>query len=160
MLKNRSHESGRSMVEMVGVLAIMGLVTAGAFVLIQSGMASQKRNRLADEIDILVSNARAMTAGSENCDSLPVTPSTFAKTDTSANLAKSILQMTDNVTPLGGNSYYAISRASGTSVKQFKIHVVGLTADECATLGARSFSGGTASCPSSGTTVTITYNKN
>ena len=36
-------ESGRSMIEMVGVLAIMGMLTAGAFVLISLGINRQKQ---------------------------------------------------------------------------------------------------------------------
>ena len=53
-MKNKKHESGRSMVEMVGVLAVMGLITAAAFVLIRSGMASQRRNRAIDDVSTIV----------------------------------------------------------------------------------------------------------
>ena len=52
--QNKKHESGRSMVEMVGVLAVMGLITAAAFVLIRSGMASQRRNRAIDDVSTIV----------------------------------------------------------------------------------------------------------
>lgn len=153
-------ESGRSMVEMIGVLAIMGLVTAGAFVLIQSGLTSQKMARAADEVDVLASNARIMTAGSDYTCSLPATTATATTAD-GGKLAKAILKSTA-VTPLGGT--YAITRSddtkctsSVTTDTQFKIHLVGLSADDCVTMKSRAFSGGTTAC--SGTTLSITYKK-
>ena len=53
--QSKKPESGRSMIEMVGVLAVMGLISAGAFVLLRSGMSSQKRNRIQDEIGNIAS---------------------------------------------------------------------------------------------------------
>lgn len=59
---NKKHETGRSMIEMVGVLAIMGLVTAAAFVLITSAMRSQKISRADDDISALVAGVRLLYA--------------------------------------------------------------------------------------------------
>ena len=56
--QNKKHESGRSMIEMVGVLAVMGLITAAAFVLITSAMRSQKLSRADDDISALAAGVR------------------------------------------------------------------------------------------------------
>ena len=42
-------ESGRSMIEMLGVLAIMGVLTVGAIGLISTAMRTQKRNTVNEE---------------------------------------------------------------------------------------------------------------
>ncbi len=59
---NKKHESGRSMIEMVGVLAVMGLITAGAFVLISNASASQRRNRVIDDVMNIATGVRSLYA--------------------------------------------------------------------------------------------------
>ena len=59
-MKNKKQESGRSMIEMVGVLAVMGLITAAAFVLITSAMRSQKLSRVDDDIAALAAGVRLL----------------------------------------------------------------------------------------------------
>ena len=68
--QNKKHESGRSMIEMVGVLAVMGLITAAAFVLITSAMRSQKLSRADDDISALVAGVRLLYNNSANFDGL------------------------------------------------------------------------------------------
>lgn len=58
--KTKKTESGRSMIEMVGVLAVMGLITAGAFVLISSAMSSQKTSRVDDDVSAIVAGTRLL----------------------------------------------------------------------------------------------------
>ena len=55
-------ESGRSMIEMVGVLAVMGLITAAAFVLITSALKSQKLTRVDDDLSAISSGIRLLYA--------------------------------------------------------------------------------------------------
>ena len=150
----RDHQSGRSMIEMVGVLAVSGLLTAGAFVLIQSGMESQKRSRTADEISSLVQNVRSLTAESDSFSKLPAYSSDGAN---GKNLAKALLKASTAtaVTPFGGTSYYAITRASGTNA-QFIVWVVGT--GDCETMKLRSYSGGSADCDANGA-LKITYSR-
>ncbi|MBR5904453.1 MAG: hypothetical protein IKZ49_02860 [Alphaproteobacteria bacterium] len=51
-------ELGRSMIEMVGVLAIMGLLTAGAFALISYGFGVEKNSRVTDNVTAIVTGIR------------------------------------------------------------------------------------------------------
>jgi len=161
-IEQRRYESGRSMVEMVGVLAITGLITAGAFILIRAGLASQKRSRTADEVATLVAGARALSADSETFANLPAKPRTYAITDGSATLAGALLGSTAAVvTPLDSGSYYSVHRA--TSNTQFNVVLVNIPLTDCTTLASRAWaeSVGSAVCASSAApyTLTITYGK-
>ena len=53
-------ESGRSMIEMLGVLAIMGVITVGAVAMIQAAMRSQRRTTVQDDVAQIVTGVRAL----------------------------------------------------------------------------------------------------
>ena len=53
-------ESGRSMIEMLGVLAIMGVITVGAIEMIQLAMNTQKRNTVNEEVLQIVTQVRSV----------------------------------------------------------------------------------------------------
>lgn len=59
-MKFINQESGRSMIEMLGVLAIMGVITVGAITMISAAMRSQKRNTLQDEVTQVVTGVRTI----------------------------------------------------------------------------------------------------
>lgn len=147
MKNTKKQESGRSMVEMVGVLAIMGLITAAAFVLLSSGYKSQKRSQAADEIDVIVSNVRAMAAQAESKDAKFIAlPSDEEK---GQSLAKALLN-SDGGTPFGG-IYGVLTTDEGKTfnVMMYKI------GDECEAMAGRSYKHGTGKCD--GETVTIQF---
>lgn len=56
-------ESGRSMIEMLGVLAIMGIITVGAVLIIKNAMNIQRRTTVSDEVFQIVTNVRQLLAG-------------------------------------------------------------------------------------------------
>ena len=143
MKQTRRHESGRSMVEMVGVLAVMGLITAGAFVLLRSGMASQRRNRVQDEVANIVSTIRTLSAGSDTFANLASDGATDAKGK--ALLANLRVATT---TPFGGSTYYTI-RYSSSSSSRFTVKLMGIEAADCNALKSSAWSdavSGTATC--------------
>jgi len=53
-------ESGRSMIEMLGVLAIMGVITVGAVGMISTAMRTQKRSTVNDEVIQIVTGVRQL----------------------------------------------------------------------------------------------------
>ena len=63
MLKNE--EAGRSMVEMLGVLAIVGVLSIGGISGYSKAMAKYKVNKTLDQISLLVTNIRS-TFGNQN----------------------------------------------------------------------------------------------
>ena len=143
MKQTKKIESGRSMVEMVGVLAVMGLITAGAFVLMRSGMATQKRNRAQDEVANIVSTIRTLSAGSDTFANL----ATDGASDDAGKTLLGNLRIS-TTTPFGGTSYYTIRYASGTP-NRFTVKLMGLEASDCNALKASAWSdavAGTAAC--------------
>ena len=163
MKKTRKHESGRSMIEIVGVLAITGLLTAGAFVLIQSGMSSQKRNRAADEINTLAQAARAFSAAKGNFYNLPYQSTNQLPTRTTSNdyltpygIAKSFLKNSATA-PLGDSSYYAVSQIGG----KMMIWVIDIPSEDCETMALRAYTNGSGVCQTIGgkKVLQVTYTK-
>ena len=163
MKKHNNRQSGRSMIEMVGVLAVAGLLTAGAFVLVKSGMASQKRNRAADEISTLVQGVSALTAAQGGYSVLrwfddSSVPEKKVANDyvTAYDLARMVLK-TNGTTPLGDDSYYAVSTARGKLI----VWLIGIESEECEAMAVRTYSDGTATCStiSNKKVLKITYSK-
>ena len=129
----KKYESGRSMVEMVGVLAVMGLITAGAFVLMRSGMATQKRNRAQDEIANIVSTIRTLSAGADDFSNLI----DYADDDEKgANLLTSL--HLPRITPFCGDGmkrFYTV-RWYKKYPQQFFVKIVNIDSGDCRALKA------------------------
>lgn len=154
MIKKR--ESGRSMIEMVGVLAIAGLLTAGAFVLVQSGMGSQKRRRALDEINMMAQAVRSLTVESGTFDALPGAAETI-RNHAGHTLAKALLK-NEGTTPFGGDTYYWVTQADAThngewydahnlaypsenNAVLFKVGLANLDYEDCSVLASQSWNG-------------------
>ena len=151
MKNTKKHESGRSMIEMVGVLAIAGLLTAGAFVLIQNGMSSQRRARAADEVSALLASARSLSAESDDFNNIgdhkyltdvtkPLSGGGVTLCGAPSTYARQLLKMSTNVTPFGGDTRYAILGADNYLV----IGIMCMEKDDCEMMARRSFSGSVA----------------
>ena len=149
--QNKKHESGRSMIEMVGVLALMGLLTAVAFLLIQSGMVSQKVARTADEINTLVGNVRGIAAEKGDFSNLPLCSNNNAKKLAAAILDPDTVN-TSIKAPIGGT--YAVCKET-SDLTSFYVYIYSMNADDCSMMEMRSYSGGVAEC--SGRTLKIKY---
>jgi len=66
MRKFLSEQSGRSMIEMLGVLAIIGVLSVGGIAGYSKAMAKYKQNKLGDQISMLVTNIRTLYGNSQN----------------------------------------------------------------------------------------------
>lgn len=111
-------ESGRSMVEMVGVLAIMGLLTAGAFVLISYALNTEKRSRVTDDVTTIVSGVRTLHSGYDDFSNL---------NNSTIFGAMSI----SNKNPYGGIYELAVNPSNA---RQFIVKINGLSKTECEAL--------------------------
>lgn len=60
MKKNYIEQSGRSMIEMLGVLAVIGVLTVGGFSLVSKVSTAHKANVTIDEIGTLANKARTV----------------------------------------------------------------------------------------------------
>ena len=66
MKLNRIEQSGRSMVEMLGVLAIIGVLSVGGIAGYSKAMTKFKINKSMDQISMLVANIRTLFSGQRN----------------------------------------------------------------------------------------------
>lgn len=150
---NKKHESGRSMIEMVGVLAVMGLITAAAFVLITSALRSQRMSRIDDDLSAIASGIRLLYANQNNFDAL----------DGNTNAALNLIGY-DNVTsPYGGKYTVSVTKADADTLNpgtgSFTVSFDADSTTACAALVTRldNVNGGLASC--NGQTVSVNYSK-
>lgn len=70
IMNNTSESSGRSMVEMLGVLAIVGVLSVGGIIGYITASHNLRTNNLKDEISTIVANIRALFFTAENYENL------------------------------------------------------------------------------------------
>ncbi|MBO7097489.1 MAG: hypothetical protein J6W11_02480 [Alphaproteobacteria bacterium] len=68
----KNNQSGRSMVEMLGVLAIIGVLSAGGLAGYSKAMFKHKLNSTMDQLTMLVTNIRTMYGTQDNYNNLSV----------------------------------------------------------------------------------------
>ncbi|MCL1785999.1 MAG: hypothetical protein FWG39_02515 [Alphaproteobacteria bacterium] len=56
-------QSGRSMIEMLGVLAIMGVITVAAIAMVTAAMRSANRSAVQDQVTQIVTGVRSLLGG-------------------------------------------------------------------------------------------------
>jgi len=108
-------ESGRSMVEMLGVLAIMGLITVGAVTMISAAMKSQKRTTVNDEVAQITTGVRQL----------------LGEYDDFSNINNSTIWGAIGMsqkTPYGGNYELAVNPLNS---RQFILSINGLSKSDC-----------------------------
>lgn len=117
-------ESGRSMIEMIGVLAIMGIITAGAFALISTALHTQKRSRVTDDVTTIVSGVRNLLGEYDD----------FSNIDNSTIFGAIAVS---NKNPYGGT--YELS-VNPSNARQFVVKINGLSKSDCEGLITKAWS--------------------
>ena len=151
-----NHESGRSMIEMLGVLAIMGVITVAAITMISTAMRMQKRNAVNDEVIQMVTNVRQLLGEYDDFSNI-----------NNATIFGAIGMSNKN--PYGGE--YTLS-VDPSNPRQFIVSIGGLSQSDCQYFVTKAWtgsvgvdvsggrtSGATGNCNHSGTqnVVQITY---
>lgn len=108
-------ETGRSMIEMLGVLAIMGVITVAAVEMIGAAMRSQKRTTVQDEVAQLVTGVRQLFGEYDDFSGID-NNTTFAAIGISSK------------NPYGGK--YELT-ANASDRRQFIVTITGLNASDC-----------------------------
>lgn len=140
-------ESGRSMVEMLGVLAIMGIITVGAISMISYAMRMQKQSTVNDDVYQLVLGVRQLLGEYDD----------YTRIDNSTIFTA--LAMSDK-NPYGGSYKVAVNPSN---TRQFIVTIDGLSDAECKALVTKgwtdSVGGATGNCVSMGrdNSVSIIY---
>ena len=142
-----SNQSGRSMIEMLGVLAIIGVLSVGGISGYSKAMAKYKTNKTLDQLSLLITNIRTLYANQVNYDGLNVASAIdfelvsqdMVKTTTAAGDGGGSTQSLIN--PYGGN----VSVAAATDPSEFEITYEGIDRQACITIVTSDWGGSASS---------------
>ncbi|MDR2413199.1 MAG: hypothetical protein LBD50_03235 [Rickettsiales bacterium] len=114
-IENTKAQSGRSMIEMLGVLAIMGIITVGAVTMISAAMRSQKRTTVNDEVAQIVTGVRQLLGEYDDFSNI-----------NDSTIFGAIGMSHKN--PYGGNYELAVNPSNS---RQFILSIKGLSKSDC-----------------------------
>ena len=137
-LFNKIEQSGRSMIEMLGVLAIIGVLSVGGISGYSKAMAKFKLTKAQDQLAMILINIRTAFAGSANYEGLT------NATAVSLNIVPSDMLPggvgnTSGVTSTSGilNAFSgAVTIATEASNQHFTVKFDGLSREACSTLAS------------------------
>ncbi len=123
-MKNmHSQETGRSMVEMLGVLAIVGVLSVGGIAGYSQAMSKFKVTKAMDQVQTIITNIRTLYASQRTYTALLAT-----QAQALGILTEESVSGTKGLNPFGGTIEFGV----GTGNRSFKIKYTGLTPEACA----------------------------
>ncbi len=133
-----SQESGRSMIEMLGVLAIVGVLSVGGIAGYTQAMNKFKVTKATDQIQTLFQNIRTLTASQRNMD-LVNTPTLMHKLGalTDEMCQTSTCTSSNMVNPYGGS--ILMGTYDGSAKKKIYITYNDLPSSACVSLATQSW---------------------
>ena len=138
------NENGRSMVEMLGVLAIIGVLSVGGIAGYSKAMNKYKINKTTDQVSMLVANLRTLFSSQGNYDGL--TNAKAKKFGVVPNDMYTSVSNTDITNAFGGQVYIAASGGRAENDNEaFVIVYSGLTSEACVTIATGDWGSGQAS---------------
>ena len=130
-----SQESGRSMIEMLGVLAIIGVLSVGGIAGYSMAMAKFKTTKAVDQIQTITTNVRTLLAGQRRWPSVTTAAQWY-------NLGVLTDDSWDGKT--GINTYggeLAISTDGDQNKRTFTVTIKAIPQDACVKIGASDWGG-------------------
>ena len=125
MTMKHTHEAGRSMIEMLGVLAIIGVLSVGGIAGYSQAMSKYKVTKTTDQIQTMVTNIRTLFAGQRTYTGLE-TPKTAYTMGIFTD------ETYDSTNSVGSNAYGgAITLTTADSAHQFVITYENIPNDAC-----------------------------
>ena len=135
----RVNESGRSMIEMLGVLAIIGVLSVGGIAGYSKAMNKFKTNKVADQVSMIVTNIRTLYAQQ----------TTYAGLNNDTAIAMGVLpdelgtSGSTLTNPFNGSVIVNSAFAGGSfSDTAFAITYSGLSREACVTLATNDWGSG------------------
>ncbi len=124
MKKLHSQESGRSMVEMLGVLAIVGVLSVGGIAGYSQAMSKFKITKAMDQVQTIITNMRTLYASSRTYSTLTASAaySVGLLTDETYNEGE-----TAGLNPFGGEINFGV----GANNRSFTVEYTGITPEAC-----------------------------
>lgn len=139
----RINESGRSMIEMLGVLAIIGVLSVGGIAGYTKAMNKYRTNKVVDQVTMIVTNLRTLYAMQRNYDGLDqdiaidmgVIPDELGTTSTAL----------ESGNPYGGAVLIRAAKQSSADTdgnKAFEVAFNGLSKEACVALATGDWGSG------------------
>ena len=122
-----SNESGRSMVEMLGVLAIVGVLSVGGIAGYSQAMSKFKVTKAMDQVQTIITNMRTLYASSRTYSALNAATANSVGILTSETYTGS---GSKGINPFGGNIAFGIGTSFGAN-RSFTIQYTNLTPEAC-----------------------------
>ncbi len=148
----KTNESGRSMIEMLGVLAIIGVLSVGGIAGYSKAMNKFKTNKVADNVSMLIANIKTMYAQQNSFNgltkssavSMGLVPDELVTTYPSGNTDNAVLNNSFNGTVLinASNSVGATAASNADDALSFNIVFNGLSKEACITLATNDWGSG------------------
>lgn len=139
----RVNEQGRSMIEMLGVLAIVGVLSVGGIAGYSKAMAKFKTNKVIDQINTISTNVRTLYSSQRNYGGLNNSTAVRMALIPSEMYAAS-KKSTSNVevtNAFGGNLYiHSVSQGTGTD-NAYVIAVDALPKSACVSIATTDWGG-------------------
>lgn len=142
-MKNfKSEQSGRSMVEMLGVLAIIGVLSVGGIAGYSKAMAKFKLTKAMDQVSTTVTNIRTLYSGQPNYDGLDTT--------VAIQMGAVGAEMLNGAATTSASAAYnafngAVTIASADSDRAFTVKFEGLGKEACVALSTADWGSGSGS---------------
>ena len=131
---NKIEQSGRSMVEMLGVLAIIGVLSVGGISGYSKAMAKYKLTKAQDQLSMLLINIRTAFSGSSSYKELSNSTAVMLNI-VPADMLPSGLAATDGKIMNAFSGAVTISEASNNA-QHFTITFAGLGRETCTSLAS------------------------
>ena len=135
----KTNESGRSMIEMLGVLAIIGVLSVGGIAGYSKAMNKFKTNQVADNVSMLVANIKTLYAQQKTYDGLDESSAV------SMGVVPDELGTDGSKLTNAFNGSVKIREASSTTAsdkKAFTLTFNGLSKEACLTLATNDWGSG------------------
>ena len=142
MNKFRSEQSGRSMVEMLGVLAIIGVLSVGGIAGYSKAMAKFKLSKAMDQVSNVVTNIRTLYSGQPNYSGLT--------TSVAIQMGAIGAEMLNGVSPTTASVAYnafngGVTVTASNSNRTFTVTFEGLGKEACVSLMTSDWGSGSGS---------------
>ena len=136
-------QTGRSMIEMLGVLAIIGVLSIGGIAGYSKAMTKYRINKTADQVSQLAQNIRTLYASQKNYSTL--SDSVIRKAHLAPEEMYEATNSNNLTNPFGGSVYVNYANKSYDNNKAFYITAYNIPQEACVELLTQDWGSGTSS---------------